>query len=282
MFLPINALGVIFALTSAVVWGGGDFSGGLATRRANQFHVLAVSALSGMVVLFVAAALRREAFPSSADVIWALSAGLAGAVGLAALYRALSLGQAAIVAPTSGVLGAALPVAFGVLTNGAPAPTRVAGFVLALLGIWLVSGSASNKQAFSESSFLLACLAGLGFGGFFILIALVAPGAIFTPLILARAVELGVALVMIRATRLSFPSFTTNPIALLAGVLDVGGNIFYVLARQFVRLDVAAVLASFYPASTVILAGLLLKEKMSGRQGVGVAICLLAIILITL
>ena len=197
-------------------------------------------------------------------------------------YRALSIGRAAVVAPTSAVLGAVLPVAFGLLTNGAPSPTRLAGFTVALLGIWLVSGSMSNKQALSDRGFLLACLAGLGFGGFFVLIAQVERGFIFTPLILARIVQLAVALLAIRTTRLPFPSFRANPIALLAGALDVGGNIFYVLAQQFVRLDVAAVLASFYPASTVVLASVLLKEKVSRSQGLGLVLCLLAIVLITL
>ena len=127
----------------------------------------------------------------------------------------------------------------------------------------------SNKQALSDRGFLLACLAGLGFGGFFVLIAQVERGFIFTPLILARIVQLAVALLAIRTTRLPFPSFRANPIALLAGALDVGGNIFYVLAQQFVRLDVAAVLASFYPASTVVLSSVLFEGESVTQPGIG-------------
>ncbi len=282
MFLPTSALGVICALASAVVWGGGDFSGGLATRRHSPFQVLALAALSGIAVLLLFALITREALPDTASVRWALLAGVAGAAGIAALYRGLSLGNAALVAPTSGVLGAALPVAFGLVTGGPPAATRLAGFALALLGIWLVSRPAGSGQGSSRHAFLLACLAGLGFGFFFILIAQVQSGLVFTPLIIARGVQFLVGLLMIRVYALRLPSLAGNPVALLAGVLDAGGNVFYVLARQFVPLEVAAVLASFYPASTVVLAGLILKESVTASQGIGVGACLLAIILITL
>ena len=101
---------------------------------------------------------------------------------------------------------------------------------------------------------MLACLAGVGFGGFFILLGQVEPGKVFTPLLIARVVALCVALLMLLIYRMSLPRLTSNPMALLAGVLDVGGNVFYLLAKQFVRLDVAAVLASLYPVTTVILA----------------------------
>jgi drug/metabolite transporter (DMT)-like permease len=122
----------------------------------------------------------------------------------------------------------------------------------------------------------------LGFGGFFILLGQVEHGKVFTPLLISRWVAFCVGLLMIRAYRLPFPSLTSNPTALLAGVLDAGGNIFYLLARQFVRLDVAAVLASLYPVSTVLLARLVLGENISRGQWAGVIVCLSAIVLITI
>jgi drug/metabolite transporter (DMT)-like permease len=127
---------------------------------------------------------------------------------------------------------------------------------------------------------VLACLAGIGFGGFLIFLGLVDPGKIFTPLIVSRCMTLCVGLLLIKLNRLPLPALSSNPTALLAGVLDAGGNLFYVLARQYTRLDIAALLSSLYPASTVILAGLILKEKISFRQGVGVGVCLAAIVLI--
>lgn len=285
MLLPSNLLGILFALMSALVWGAGDFSGGFATRRGNLFQVLAISALSGIAILVVFALLWRETLPSLASMGWALLGGVTGAIGMASLYRGLSLGNAASVAPTSAVIGVALPVGFSFFTNGLPATGRLAGFGLALLGIWLVSQAATGEGKGSRTGFLLACLAGVGFGGFFIFIAQVEPGKMFIPLIVARSVTFCMALVLLRANHMPLPSpaaFTANPVALLAGVLDAGGNIFYLLARQFARLDVAAVLSSLYPATTVLLASLLLKEKVSRTQGAGVVLCLAAIALITI
>ncbi len=282
MLLPANILGILFALTSALVWGSGDFSGGFATRKANQFQVLALSALSGIGILMVCALVWGESLPSLRGAMWAMLAGVAGTVGIAALYRALSMEDAANVAPISGVIGAALPVGFSILIQGLPGPVRLVGFALAFLGIWMVSRSAAGERQISRQGFLLACLGGAGFGGFFILMALVEPGKVYTPLILARSMNFGIALLLLWLNRLPFPAFKANPIALLAGVLDAGGTIFYMLARQFTRLDIAAVLSSLYPAFTVLLASLLLKEKISSGRWVGVAICLLAIMLITI
>ena len=281
MPLSTNLLGIFLALTSALIWGSGDFSGGLATRRNHQFHVLALSTFSGIVVLLVFAGLWHEAPPSLGSDIWAMLAGIAGALGIAALYRGLSLGNTAIVAPTAAVIGAALPVGFGLLTSGMPAAPRLIGFVLAFLGIWLVSQSSAPEKILLQRGFVLACLAGVSFGGFFIFIAQVENGKVFTPLVVSRIMEFATALVLLRLYRMPLPALNSNPIALLAGVLDVGGNIFYLLAKQYTRLEVAAVLASLYPVITVLLANLVLREKVSRSQWVGVGVCLAAITLIT-
>jgi drug/metabolite transporter (DMT)-like permease len=282
MFLPANLLGILMALTSALIWGGGDFSGGLATRRNHQFHVLTLSSLSGIIVLLVFAGLWREAPPSLHSNIWAMLAGVSGALGIAALYRALSLGNTAIVAPTAAVIGAVLPVGFGILTAGMPAAPRLVGFALAFVGIWLVSQSSTPRQVELRQGFVLACLAGVSFGGFFILIAQVEAGKVFTPLVVSRCMEFATALVLLRLYRMPLPALNSNPIALLAGVLDVGGNIFYLWAKQFTRLEVAAVLASLYPMITVLLASFILKEKVSPSQWLGILVCLIAIVLITI
>ncbi len=277
-----DMLGVLFALISAVVWGGGDFSGGFATRRSSQFHVLALSAFSGIIILLVFAVLRGESPPSLNSTLWAMSAGAAGALGLAALYQALSRGHAASVAPTAAVIGAALPVGFTIFTRGLPTIERLMGFALAFLGIWLVSQTSSRDSGVSRQDFVLACVAGVGFGGFFILIAQVQPGLVFTPLIVSRGITFCTALLLLRLRRLPWVPLTYNPVAFIAGVLDAGGNVFYLLAKQFTRLDVAAVLSSLYPASTVLLACLVLKEGVTRAQWLGLALCLAAIALITI
>ena len=278
-----NLMGIFFALTSALIWGGGDFSGGLASRKSSPYQVLALSGISGGLALLLVYLLAwKEPYPSPNSMGWAVLAGLAGTVGLASLYRALSLGHTAVVAPTSAVICASLPVIFTIFTAGLPGVPRLAGFVFALGGIWLVSASHSVETGrVSRQGFLLAILAGISFGFFFILLAQVDNGSVFFPLLISRAIELSAALLVLALSRARLPGWKENPVALLAGVLDVGGNVFYLLAKQYTSLDVAAVLASLYPASTVILAGLILKEKMSIRQWGGVVLCLLAIMLIT-
>jgi drug/metabolite transporter (DMT)-like permease len=284
--MPADDLaGMALALLSAAVWGAGDFSGGAATRRSGPFQVLVLSALSGIAGLALVALLRGERLPTPGGALWAGLAGLAGGLALACLYRALAMGPSASVAPTSAVIGAALPVIFGIFTGGLPGVQRLAGFGLALAGIWLVSqGAAAGteaQQAHARRAFLLACLAGLGFGAFFILIAQGEPDLVFTPLIVARGVIFAAALGLLRANRQALAGPASNPLALLAGLLDAGGNVLFLLARQFTRLDVAAVLSSMYPASTVLLSSLLFKEAISRRQWLGVALCLAAIGLIT-
>ncbi len=280
VFIPANLLGILLALISAAVWGSGDFTGGYASRRISSFQVLVLAAFSGLSVLIAAALLSHESFPSGRNILWAVLGGTSGALGIASFYRALSMGYIATVAPTAGVIGAALPVAAGIFIQGMPAPVQLIGFVLALAGIWLVSAASSSGERISRQGFLLACLSGLGFGGFLTFLGLVDPGKVFTPLIVARCMTLSIGLILLRLIRLPLPNLASNPVAILAGVLDAGGNLFYVASRQFTRLDIAALLSSLYPAITVLLAGIILKEKMSVRQAVGVVVCLAAIILI--
>jgi drug/metabolite transporter (DMT)-like permease len=274
------ALGALFALISAMIWGGADFSGGISTRRITQFQTLALSAFSGMLVLAGLAVLFREPWPAWQDVLWSVAAGVAGAAGIAALYYGLSLGQMALVAPIAAVVGAVAPVVFGLLTRNPATPGQILGFLIALPGIWLVSYGSSATDDRGGKGLALALLAGLAFGGFFILIAQVRQGAIYIPLVVARLAMLGLAGLFLLLRGLPVPPLRDHPLALLAGGLDAGGNIFYLFAVQFTRLDVAAVLSSLYPAVTVILASLVVKEKISPGQWVGIVVCLLAVLLI--
>ncbi len=277
--LPANIIGIFFAISSAAVWGSGDFTGGQAARKSHQYQVLVLAALSGMVVLAIGAIIRGESLPPARSILWAAMAGAAGALGMGALYRALSLGHTASVAPTSAITCAVLPVLFGLLTAGLPTATQLVGFGAAFIGIWLVSRSpAAGEKAFREGM-ALSFLSGIGFGGFFVFIALVEKGPVFIPVLVARTVTLIISLVMLAIKRLPVPGLAANPLALLAGVLDTGGNIFYLLATQFTRLDIAALLSSFYPATTVILASIILKEKVSRVQWTGIAFCLVALAL---
>lgn len=274
-----NVAAVVFGLASALAWGAGDFSGGLAAKRAPVFGVLTIGHGAGLLLLIGLALAWGEPLPSAADLGWGFAAGLAGAVGLASLYRALAVGQMGMVAPVSAVLTAALPALFGVFTEGMPGGLKLAGFGLALVGIWLVAGAGAAGQG--RDGLGLALLAGCGFGVFFILVHRAGASAVFWPLVAARLGSLGlvlpVALVRRQVQRLDLRLLVP---VLLSGALDVAGNAFFVLAGQAGRLDVAAVLSSLYPASTVLLAALLLGERVVRVQIVGIAAAIAAIVMI--
>jgi drug/metabolite transporter (DMT)-like permease len=279
--MPNNVVGIFFSVASAAVWGSGDFSGGQAARKSHQYQVLMLAALSGMVVLALAASIRGEGIPDGKSIFFAALAGAAGALGMGALYRALSLGHTSSVAPTSAITCATLPVLFGLITEGWPKTTQLIGFGLAFAGIWLVSQSSSAGEPTFKEGMILSFLSGIGFGGFFIFISLVEKGQVFFPVLVARSVTLIISLILLGAKRIRLPGLVSNPLALLAGVFDTGGNVFYLLATRFTRLDIAALLSSFYPAMTVILAYIILKEKVSRTQWIGMVICLAALSLMT-
>jgi drug/metabolite transporter (DMT)-like permease len=184
-----------------------------------------------------------------------------------------------IAAPITAVLCAAIPTLFGAFTQGFPDVSHLIGFGLALAGLWLIArpGGGQGRPA----GIGLSLIGGCGFGGFMILIAQVQPNAVFWPLVAARAasiaVQLGLAATGQRFVR---PARHVFPLIALSGTMDAGGNVFFVLAEQAGRLDVASVLSSLYPATTVLLALLLLRERLKPWQLAGVLLALIAVPLI--
>jgi drug/metabolite transporter (DMT)-like permease len=205
-----------------------------------------------------------------------------GGLGLIFLYRGLAGGNAALVSPTAGVIGAAVPVVVGAFLEGLPSALQLAGFILGLGGIWLASRSAESNPGAARQGLGLAVLAGLGFGGFFVFLAQVSSDQFFTPLVLSKGVQIiMVALVMI-GSHVRLATWKGIPLALFGGVLDAGANAFYLAAANLTRMDVAAVLSSMYPAGTVLPARVVNKEKVSPVQWLGVALCLGAVALIAI
>ncbi len=271
---------VAFALAASITWGAGDFSGGLATRRAQVLSVVVVAYSVGFVMLIGLALVWSEPFPATLDLIWGSMAGLAGAIGLVAFYQALAVGRMGIVAPFAAMLSAATPVLYGAFIEGLPGPIQLIGFMLAFIAVGLISGLGVVKGR--PRGLGLASLAGLGFGSFYILISRVSHGSIFWPLAAARFSSLLflLAVVLIRNQKL-LPEKSVWPVVLLAGALDVTGNVFFVLASHAGRLDVAAILSSLYPAVTVLLATLILRERVTRLQAIGIVVALVAIPLIS-
>jgi drug/metabolite transporter (DMT)-like permease len=268
------------SLLSAASWGAGDFSGGIAAKKANVFRIIVVAHAFGLLSMLLMAWLTHESIPPRADLIWGAIAGLSGAFGIAALYKALAIGRMGIIAPVAGVITAALPVVVGIATLGLPPAIQLAGFALALVSIWLVARP--DGQIDTHRGLGLAIASGVCFGLFLVAGKLAGPHAVFWPMVTARAASVvvmgAISLLLVSDARSLRPAIV--PI-LLCGLLDSVGNALYIGATRHGRLDVAAVLSSLYPASTVILARFVLKERMSRLQGVGIAGALVAIALIS-
>lgn len=275
-----ESLGAIVALVAAVVWGSGDYAGGRAARGLHPYQVLALVSLSGLALMIVAALARGEPWLDGPSILWSAIAGIAGGFGIAALYHGLATAQAAVVSPTSAVVGAILPVLIGTLTAGIPAPLKVGGMGAGVLGIWLVTRGSEPTSDDGRSGISLGVIAGLGFAGFFICMAQVPRGAVFAPLIVSKTLATALALAVLALRRLSLPSPRAHPVALAAGVLDAGGNVFYLIASHITRLDFAAVIASMSPALTVVLSWILGRQRVSRLQWLGVALCMAGVALI--
>jgi len=275
-----NPLGVSVALVAALVWGSGDFVGGRATIGRHPYQVLALGSLMGVTLLVIAAFVRGEPWPTGMAIAWSAVAGIAGGFGIAALYRGLAVADAAVVAPTAAVVGVILPVVIGALTAGLPSPLKILGMAAGTLGIWRVARGSSGAAHGPRHGLGLGLIAGIGFGGFFVCMAQVPREAVFTPLVIAKAVAAAFAVIVLALRRLSFPSPRANPLALLAGVLDAGGNVFYQVAAHLTRLDFAALVSSMAPAVTVVLAGVIGRQRVSAGQWLGVGLCLAGVALI--
>ncbi|HLW58823.1 MAG TPA: DMT family transporter [bacterium] len=253
--------------------------GGLTARRTHVLGVVVISQAAGVLFLVSLALIRTEPLPTIADLIWASAAGLSGGVGLTALYRALAVGQMGVAAPITAVVAAALPVLYGVLSAGIPGTPRLVGFAMAIAGIWRISQGGGRVDRFDGIG--AAVLAGVGFGAFLILIHQVGAPAVFWPLAAAKATSVALmSATALLGRRRWVPTMSLIPVLALAGGLDVGGNVFFLLASQVGRLDVSAVLSSLYPATTVLLARGMLKEHITRAQAIGMAAVLIAIPLI--
>ncbi|HEX8222007.1 MAG TPA: DMT family transporter [Chloroflexia bacterium] len=280
MTIGAEALAVVYGLASALTWGAGDFTGGLATRRASPYAVVAISQCVGLLLLLALALLLGEPLPPPVDLVWGALAGLMGAIAVLLLYRALAMGQMGIAAPITAVLAAIAPVIFSAFTEGAPSTVQLAGFAVAVMGVWLLSrpsGPVGKPQGIG-----VAVLAGLAIGAFLILLQQAGTTALYWPLVSARiaALALMVPLALLNRGAGGFPERRVLPLPVMSGVMDAAGNAFFVLAAQVGRLDVATVMSSLYPASTILLAAVVLKERVTRMQVAGIVAALAAIALI--
>jgi drug/metabolite transporter (DMT)-like permease len=279
-------LSILYGIASALSWGAADFAGGLATSKLSPYRVVFYSNTLGLMVLFVAVAFYPETIPDAHSIILAGLAGMLGSISLLVLFYSLAREQMSIAAPVSALFAAALPVVVGAFTEGLPAPIQFIGFGLALLSVWLISQGDSEHGLHIDrlSNLHLPLLAGLGFGSYFIFMHY-AVGGISSPIWLMIASYSTGTLMVFAFILVRHESFVvqrnTWGVVLANVVFNLSGNLFYILALKSGRWDISAVLSSLYPGGTVILAWLILKERIFLTQWIGIIAALVAIILFT-
>lgn len=275
-----DLLALICGLTSAASFGTADFCGGFATKRSNVFSVILVSQFFGLALLAALAVALEKTVPSAGNMALGGLAGIFGALGLAALYRGLATCRMGVVAPVSAVIAAFFPVIVGMFIEGMPSNTQLAGLLLGLCAVWYLAGGGSGTSI-QLHELTLPVAAGLAFGLFFIVIDQVSSIAVLWPLVSARIVSITLlsVFITIRKDRIK-PVINKLVTIACAGLFDAGGNILFALATRLGRLDISATLTSLYPAGTVFLACIILKERLSPRQWFGVITALAALVLI--
>ena len=271
---------VLMALAAATCWGSADFAGGLAARRSDAFRSVLVAYAVGLVSMLIVALARGEVLVLGIDLLWGTLSGIFGMVGVGCLWRGLAVGRMGVVAPVSAVLATAIPVIFSALSAGLPREAQLVGFGVAFIGIWLLSRP--ERLGNRPEGLSMAILSGLGFGAAFTALGQISGQAVFWPLIAGQVVACGGMIAFALMTRRPL-DLRRAPLVLLTvvGIVDIVGNLFFLLATQNGRLDITAVLASLYPAVTALMARLTLKEKMTRLQIVGFGAAALAIVLIT-
>ena len=278
----------LLAFVSSLLYGAADFTGGLATRRAGVLSVVAVSQLSGLVLLLLLLPFLPTASPSRADLLWGVSAALAGSVGVALLYHALAIGRMAVVAPTTAVCAVTIPALVSVLLGERPGPLAVAGILLGVGSIVLVSQQTESEAGAHElhsrsrlpTGVGIALASGVAIGLFFLSLARTRPEAGMWPILMSRAtsVTLFGAAAIVGRRSLRMPG--ALGLTLVCGVVDMAANALYIVAARSGPLSVVVTLSSLYPASTVLLARVFLGERLNAWQVAGAGCALAAIALI--
>ncbi|MCI0354450.1 MAG: DMT family transporter [Acidobacteria bacterium] len=275
-------LSYALAVVSSVTYGAADFLGGLATKRSTTFSVVLFSQLTGLILVLLALPVLPASSPAAADFAWGAASGLAGGIGVALLYRGLAIGVMSVVAPVTAVCAVIIPLVVGVALGERPSGLALLGVVLAIVAIVLVSQTGhleGGKRATSGVGIAIA--SGIAIGIFLVFLQRTGPSAGLWPLIAARVVSVAFfSLAGLVARERLLPRRESMWIVIGGGALDMLANILYLLAVRRGLLSIVATLTALYPASTIILARIVLGERLRLLQLAGVACAVAAIVLI--
>lgn len=268
------------AVLSAAAYGAADFLGGLAAKRSGILSVVVVSQVVGLALVLAACAFL-PARPGPADLVWGATGGLAGAVGIALLYRGLAIGTMSVVAPVTAVCAVILPIMAGAILGERPSPLAVLGIALAVVAIVLISRTPRSAADGKGSGLGLAILSGISIGIFLVCLQRTSHAAGLWPLVAARAASVAFLSLGALAGRKSLiPARGSLATIVGCGALDMTANVLYLLAVRGGQLGIVATLTSLYPASTILLARFVLGERLTPVQRAGVLCAGVAIALI--
>jgi drug/metabolite transporter (DMT)-like permease len=282
----------VLALAAAALYGSADFLGGAASRRASAFAVLAVTAPAGAIVMLAAAGLSGglgsggSSGITSAGAGWAAAAGTCGALGLIAFYAGFATAPMSVVAPVTALVATVLPVGSAIYEGERVTPTVAAGALVCVVAVVLVSVGPSRSAGPSRQlrGVCYALAAGVAFGLFFIFLRNAGASGVIWPVALSRTVGAVIALACCAVTRtrpLGRSAGETLGIALASGAVDASANVCYVLATRAGLFGLAVVLTSLYPGVTVLLARIVLGERMLWMQRLGLLLAAAGVILVT-
>jgi drug/metabolite transporter (DMT)-like permease len=273
----------VYSVTAVFLWGASDFAGGCGARRANTFVLTAFSHVCAFALMLPLAFFDHGDFPNRASILWALAAGAIGGFSIAIFYRALASGHMGLAAPMGALLGAAIPTLVTITLEGAPSRWSIFGFALAILAIWLISrpeGSGQDDPTGHPKGVVAAALSGVGFAGFYLCIHQ-ATGSPTWVAAISRIGSFAATAIAVVATRAPLKlDGTAAAQGAFAGWLDIIACALFVFASEHGRLDEAVVITSLYPAVTVVLARLILKEHFSRWRIIGLMAALAAVPLI--
>lgn len=277
---------VVLALAASLAWGVSDFLGGLNSRSLAVASVMLLSQTVGLAVLLPLALWHGWPPFDAPSYGYAIAGSSAGLIGIAAMYRGMAVGAVSIVAPIAAT-GAALPVLFGLLRGERATPVQMLGMGLALVGVALASRAAHGTRSSSSSRLArgvwFALIAALGFGAFFVLIHEASVQDVLWAGSIQRLTGVCVMLLVVLARRPSLAvGWPRAPALAVIGVLDTGANVLYAYASTTGLVSLSAVLASLFPVVTVILARIVLHERLSASQAAGVVCALAGVALISM
>ena len=282
-------MAVLLGLGAALIYGTADFIGGLVTRRNPVARVVFLSKIAGLLFLLAAVPLLIGAEDIDRAWVWGLAAGAAGSFGIALLYRGLAQGRMSVVAPITAVLAAVIPVAFGLALGERPSALQMIGVAVAIVAVALISAAPdpsatadpSTSRRLARSGVLDALASGVGLGGFLILVTRAGDDAGSWPLVAARVSEIAIMGGLVAVTRARIrPDRGTGKAIAVTGVLDSLGTLLYLIGTTLELVSLMVVLASLYPAATVLLARVFLQDRLTRVQLAGLILALAGVVML--